>query len=239
MDPSLAMPRQATNAAVRTADRLARSRPTVSVMGRVAPGARRFRDGSLCAGPHSIAYAIIARLFGRASALRKADSQFFDSFMLVIGILMGAAVGLFFLVRAIAIDTQGQYLKSDPEVLAEVSKRLEPVGHVMKLGDAELAAAAAAVSAPKPVAAPMTGPQVYNAVCVVCHAPPGNAGAPPTGDVEAWGPRIAKGNDTLHTHAIEGFKGDKGFMPPKGGRVDLSDAEISSAVDYIVSQAKK
>jgi len=110
--------------------------------------------------------------------LRKADSQFFDSFMLVIGILMGAAVGLFFLVRAIAIDTQGQYLKSDPEVLAEVSKRLEPVGHVMKLGDAELAAAAAAVSASKPVAAPMTGPQVYNAVCVVCHAPPGNAGAP-------------------------------------------------------------
>jgi len=172
-------------------------------------------------------------------ALRQADSQFFDSFMLVIGILMGAAVGLFFLVRAIAIDTQGQYLKSDPEVLAEVTKRLEPVGHVMKLGDAELAAAAAAVSATKPVAAPMTGPQVYNAVCVVCHAPPGNAGAPPTGDVEAWGPRIAKGNDTLHMHAIEGFKGDKGFMPPKGGRVDLSDAEISSAVDYIVGQAKK
>jgi cytochrome c5 len=171
--------------------------------------------------------------------LRQADSQFFDSFMLVIGILMGAAVGLFFLVRAIAIDTQGQYLKSDPEVLAEVSKRLEPVGHVMKLGDAELAAAAAAISASKPVAAPMTGPQVYNAVCVVCHAPPGNAGAPPTGDVEAWAPRIAKGNDTLHQHALEGFKGDKGFMPPKGGRVDLSDAEISSAVDYIVSQAKK
>ena len=172
--------------------------------------------------------------------MRQADSQFFDSFMLVIGILMGAAVGLFFLVRAIAIDTQGQYLRNDPEVLAEVSKRLEPVGHVMKLGDAELAAAAAAaVSTPKPVAAPMTGPQVYNAVCVVCHAPPGNAGAPPLGDVEAWAPRVAKGIDTLHMHALEGFKGDKGFMPPKGGRVDLSDPEINSAVDYIVSQAKK
>ena len=171
--------------------------------------------------------------------MRQADSQFFDTFMLVIGILMGSAVGLFFLARAIAIDTQGKYIKADPEVLAEVSKRLEPVGHVMKLGDAELAAAAAAATAPKPVAAPMTGPQVYNAVCVVCHAPPGNAGAPPLADVEAWAPRIAKGIDTLHMHALEGFKGDKGFMPPKGGRVDLSDAEISSAVDYIVSQAKK
>jgi cytochrome c5 len=172
--------------------------------------------------------------------LRQADSQFFDTFMLVIGILMGAAVGLFFLARAVSIETQGRYIKADPEVLAEVSKRLEPVGHVMKLGDAELAAAAAAaVSTPKPVAAPMTGPQVYNAVCVVCHAPPGNAGAPPLGDVEAWAPRVAKGIDTLHMHALEGFKGDKGFMPPKGGRVDLSDPEINSAVDYIVSQAKK
>jgi cytochrome c5 len=172
--------------------------------------------------------------------LRQADSQFFDTFMLVIGILMGSAAGLFFLARAISMDTQGKYIKADPEVLAEISKRLEPVGHVMQLGDAELAAAAAAAAAaPKPVAAPMTGPQVYNAVCVVCHAPPGNAGAPPLGDVEAWGPRISKGVDTLHMHANEGFKGDKGFMPPKGGRVDLSDAEISSAVDYIVSPVKK
>lgn len=172
--------------------------------------------------------------------MRQADSQFFDTFMLVIGILMGAAVGLFFLARAISIDTQGKYIRSDPEVLAEVSKRIEPVGRVMKLGDAELAAAAAAaVAPPKPVATLLTGPQVYNAACIVCHAPPGNAGAPPLGDVEAWGPRVAKGIDTLHMHALEGFKGDKGFMPPKGGRVDLSDGEITSAVDYIVSQAKK
>jgi len=27
-------------------------------------------------------------------------------------------------------------------------------------------------------------------------------------------------------------------MPPKGGRVDLSDAEIMSAVDYLVGPAK-
>ena len=172
--------------------------------------------------------------------MRQQDSQFFDTFMLVIGILMGAGVGLFFLARAVSIDTQGKYIRSDPEVLAEVTKRIEPVGHLMKLGDAELAAAAAAaVAAPKPVATVLSGPQVYNAACIVCHAPPGNAGAPPLGDIEAWTPRIAKGIDTLHMHALEGFKGEKGFMPPKGGRVDLSDAEISSAVDYIVSQAKK
>jgi cytochrome c5 len=172
--------------------------------------------------------------------LRQHDQQFFDSFMLVIGILMGVAVGLFFLVRAIAIDTQGRYVKEDPSVQAEIDKRLEPVGHVMRLGDAELAAAAAAaVAAPTPVATVQTGPQVYNAACIVCHAPPGNAGAPPLGDVEAWTPRIAQGLDTLHMHALQGFTGTKGYMPPKGGRVDLSDAEIISAVDYIVEQVKQ
>ncbi len=36
--------------------------------------------------------------------------------MLVIGILMGAAVGIFFLVRAISIDTQGRYIIEDPTV---------------------------------------------------------------------------------------------------------------------------
>jgi cytochrome c5 len=172
--------------------------------------------------------------------LRQQDSQFFDAFMLVIGILIGAAVGLFFLVRAISIDTQGRYVKADPQQQEEIDKRIAPIGHVMLLGDAELAAAAAAaVAAPKPVAAVMTGPQVYNAVCIVCHAPPGNAGAPPLGDLDAWAPRIAEGIDTLHMHALMGYQGQKGFMPAKGGRTDLSDDEIKAAVDYIVGESKK
>jgi cytochrome c5 len=168
--------------------------------------------------------------------LRQHDQQFFDSFMLVIGILMGVAVGLFFLVRAISIETQGQYVKDDPTVQAEIEERIRPVAGVLLLGAAELEAAAAAVATPTPVAAAMSGPQVYNAACIVCHAPPGVGGAPPLGDAEAWGPRIAQGLDTLHMHALQGFTGSKGYMPPKGGRVDLSDAEISAAVDYMAEQ---
>jgi cytochrome c5 len=153
---------------------------------------------------------------------------------------MGVGVGLFFLVRAIAIDTQGVYVQSDPEVIKAIDERIKPIGQVALLGSAELAAAAAAaVAPPKPVAAAMSGPQVYNAVCIVCHAPPGVGGAPPLGDVAAWAPRVAEGIDTLHMHALMGYKGEKGFMPPKGGRVDLSDDEIMGAVDYIVSQVKK
>ena len=171
--------------------------------------------------------------------MRHQDQQFFDSFMLVIGILMGVAVGLFFLARAISIDTQGTYIAADPTVQAAIDERIKPVGTVLLLGDEELAAAAAAaVTVPTPVATVLSGPQVYNAACIVCHQPPGVGGAPPTGDVAAWAPRIAQGMDTLHQHALQGFTGTKGFMPPKGGRVDLSDAEIMSAVDYLIEQSK-
>jgi cytochrome c5 len=171
--------------------------------------------------------------------LRDHDQTFFDSFMLVIGILMGVGVGLFFLVRAISIDTQGLYITEDPTVRAAIDERIKPVGRVLLMGDAELAAAAAAaVAAPTPVATVMTGPQVYNAACIVCHQPGVTTGAPTIGDVAAWAPRIAQGKDTLYQHAIQGFQGAGGFMPPKGGRVDLSDGEIQAAVDYLIEQAQ-
>ena len=59
---------------------------------------------------------------------------------------------------------------------------------------------------PEPVATMMTGPQVYNAACNVCHGN-GVGGAPIVGDVAAWAPRIAKGMDVLNDHAINGFRG--------------------------------
>ena len=171
--------------------------------------------------------------------MRQHDQQFFDTFMLVIGILAGVAVGLFFLVRAISIDTQGRYIIDDPTVQAAIDERIKPVGRVLLMGDAELAAAAAAaVAAPKPVATVMTGPQVYNAACIVCHQPGATTGAPTVGDAAAWAPRIAQGKDTLYMHALQGYQGEKGFMPPKGGRVDLSDDEIKAAVDYLVEQVQ-
>ena len=171
--------------------------------------------------------------------MRQQDQQFFDTFMLVIGILIGVAVALFFLVRAIAIDTQGRYITEDPTVQAAIDERLKPVGRVLLMGDAELAAAAAAaVATPTPVATVMTGPQVYNAACIVCHQPPGTGGAPPVGDMAAWAPRIEQGMDTLYMHAIDGFQGAAGFMPPKVGRVDLSDDEIRAAVDYLIEESR-
>ena len=82
-----------------------------------------------------------------------------------------------------------------------------------------------------------TGKKVYDTTCMACHAA-GVAGAPKFGDKAAWGPRIAQGIDVLHTHAIKGFTGKAGMMPPKGGNMSLSDADVMAAVDYMVAHGK-
>lgn len=84
--------------------------------------------------------------------------------------------------------------------------------------------------------APMTGLKIYNEVCVACHAAPGIGGAPALGDSDAWAARIDRGKNTLIDHALNGYSGSTGIMPKKGGRIDLSDAEIIAAVEYMVEQ---
>ncbi len=58
------------------------------------------------------------------------------------------------------------------------------------------------------------------------------------GNAPAWEPRIAQGMDTLNDHAVNGFTGSTGFMPAKGARLDLSDGEIHSAVQYMVDESR-
>ncbi|MFA5633278.1 MAG: c-type cytochrome [Porticoccaceae bacterium] len=107
-------------------------------------------------------------------------------------------------------------------------------------GDA--AAGAAATSETAPAAAPAAdvdlavGKSVYQSKCMACHAT-GAAGAPKLDDKANWEPRIAQGMDTLNKHAIEGYKGAKGYMPPKGGFTSLSDDEVKSAVAYMVQES--
>jgi len=82
-----------------------------------------------------------------------------------------------------------------------------------------------------------SGEATYKAACFACHGT-GAAGAPKLGDKAAWKARIAAGNATLYERAIKGYKGSKGFMPAKGGRADLKDADVKAAVDYMVAQSK-
>ena len=75
------------------------------------------------------------------------------------------------------------------------------------------------------------GKEIYTKSCALCHS----ALSPKlVGDKAAWEPRLKQGNDVLVATVIKG----KGAMPPKGGNVKLSDAEIKAAVEYMVSAIK-
>jgi len=161
-----------------------------------------------------------------------------DSFMLVLGILLGTFISLIFIVSRMAIDSGHHLAVEDPEVAEAIASRIAPVGSVILMGSDELAAAEAAraAAAPAQPTGPRTGDQVYNESCFACHAAPGVGGAPVTGDGDAWAARVAQGRELMIEHAINGYEGSAGLMPAKGGRLDFSDDEVIAAVDYILAQ---
>ena len=167
------------------------------------------------------------------------DQKFFDTYSLVVGVLAVAALAILVLAMKMSDLTEGVYTRDTEEYQAAVAERIRPFGQVYLPGEEQDATAPTVETAvePEPVATVMTGPQVYNAACNVCHGN-GVGGAPIVGDTDAWAPRIAKGLDALKDSAINGFSGDAPTpMLPKGGRVDLSDGEIHDAVEYMVSQS--
>jgi len=102
----------------------------------------------------------------------------------------------------------------DPELAT--AERIERIGMV-ELRDAN-----------RPLA---TGLAVYQAQCTACHAA-GLVGAPLSGDVAAWKPRLTQGYETLLSHALNGL----GAMGAQGGGA-YSDIEIGRAVVYMANAA--
>ena len=80
------------------------------------------------------------------------------------------------------------------------------------------------------------GKRIYTNHCFACHGG-GVAGAPRLGDTTDWAPRIAQGMDTLVQHSTEGFRGARGYMPPRGGFMALTDEQITAAVAYMVAES--
>lgn len=99
----------------------------------------------------------------------------------------------------------------------------------------EAAAPAAPAAQPKPATAD-AGKALFTSTCSACHAT-GVAGAPKFGDKAAWAPRLKQGTNVLYEHALKGFQGKSGVMPPKGGST-ASDDDVKAAVDYMASAAK-
>jgi cytochrome c5 len=107
-------------------------------------------------------------------------------------------------------------------------------------------AAAPAAATPAPAAAPAAaapavasadaGKALYNAACIACHGA-GIAGAPKFADKASWAPRIKQGTAVLYEHALKGFQGKAGMMPPKGGST-APDADVKAAVDFMVASSR-
>ena len=70
----------------------------------------------------------------------------------------------------------------------------------------------------------------YGKSCAMCHES-GAAGAPKTGDVKAWEPRLAKGMDVL----MESVKNGLNAMPPTGLCSDCTNEEYQALINYMAS----
>ncbi|HUL92874.1 MAG TPA: c-type cytochrome [Burkholderiales bacterium] len=94
---------------------------------------------------------------------------------------------------------------------------------------AHTAPAQAASSAPGKA----DGKKVYESTCIACHGA-GVANAPKFGDKKAWASHLMHGAEHLYENALKGT----GAMPPRGGNLTLSDADVKAAVDYMVKAVK-
>ena len=162
-----------------------------------------------------------------------------DMFSIVVGAI--AAIGVLIVVLAIVMPdlTLRMFAADAREFQATAEERITPLSQYYLPGEEHGAPEPVVEHAEPvaPVATTLTGPQVYNEACIACHGT-GIGGAPKVGDAAVWAPRIAQGADVLREHAIVGYQGSTGYMPPKGARIDLSDQEINDAVDYMVDGSR-
>lgn len=165
------------------------------------------------------------------------DDTFVKTFSVVVG-------GLVLFAMLLVVFASMFHEQLTPEVsearLEAVDERVKPIGAVYA-GESG-AQALAAAEEPKEAAessgetGPMSGEAVYNNVCAVCHD--AGVGGAPKLEAAAWEGRMEKGQETLVSNAINGYQGEAGVMPAKGGRPDLSDEEVRKAVDYMLEQVK-
>ena len=159
--------------------------------------------------------------------VRNYDLDFLKKFSLVIGFLALVTVGLILFAGYL----QGTLPREeDPSVTARTEARIAPVGQVY--AGATGAAAQAAAASQVAYGGTLDGATIYQNLCGGCHTA-GVAGAPKLVSAE-WTARIAQGMDVLHQHAIEGYQGQAGLMPPKGGNPALTDEQVVATVDWMV-----
>ncbi len=134
-----------------------------------------------------------------------------------------------------AVSLSGAAFAADDMSPDAIAERIKPVGQVYTAKDLEGIAGAGAAPAAAASSGPRDGETVFKGACFACHDT-GAAGAPKRGDKAAWEPRIAQGIETLKKHAIGGFTGKSGMMPPRGTCATCSDEEIENAIHYMIDK---
>ena len=171
------------------------------------------------------------------------DKIFFKNFSLTLALIAVMMIAFYFAASAAVESKFGLATDDTTATSANVAELTRPVGQVAITGEES-----ESVIEQNVIVADTTdvannssgnGESVYNGLCVNCHGIAALAAMiPQTGDAAAWGPRIEKGVDLLYENAINGYTGELGMMPAKGGNPALSDDEVKAAVDYIVNQVK-
>lgn len=134
-----------------------------------------------------------------------------------ISALIVVVLFLYFLYK---LAVSGSFVAADEASALATDNRVQPTG-VIKMGD----------GVPP---GDRTGQQVFDKVCVQCHAADSSiADSPKVGNVAEWAPRIAKGADGLLQSAINGVNA----MPARGGGTDLTDEELARAIAYMANQS--
>jgi cytochrome c5 len=145
-------------------------------------------------------------------------------------------VGAWFIYARLGLNEES------PARIAETNARIAPVAGVFagETGRSAMLAAQevakAAMAAKVAFDGALDGALIYDRVCAACHLT--GAGGAPAPTAAAWAPRKAKGLDTLVANAIDGFRGDAGLMPAKGGRPDLTDEQVRVTVEYMLDKYK-
>ncbi len=154
-----------------------------------------------------------------SSHVLQADKSVVTTSVALVSALALLATVLFLVAALIGVISR---VPSDDGSRKEVAviERIKPVARV-------------AIAVPKPAGAEikLTGQEVYNKVCVACHAA-GVLGAPKVGAKELWEPRLAQGLTSLVNNAVTGIRA----MPAKGGDPSLTEANIRDSIVYMLGE---
>lgn len=156
------------------------------------------------------------------------DRSFLKILYIVTGSLAGLGLISLFLANLIGGPSDeeiAQIKEQNDQRLLDMAARTVPMQ--------DLTVASAGVSSA--AGETLSGAEIYEGKCSACHAA-GVAGAPKL-ESAAWDARVDQGFETVVSHAINGFQGEAGNMPAKGGHPDLTDDDIQRTVAYMLIES--